>query len=96
MTFSSDDDDLEHSCITRAPPASLKKSIAPLLHKVLFLISAGIGPFLHEKCMGISSRHNGSLCSFSPATAGSLARRSKCSLFHSLFYAEKGPFSRMS
>ena len=40
LTFSSEDDD-HHP--------SLKKSIAPLLHIVIFLISAGIGPFLHDK-----------------------------------------------
>ena len=72
---------------------SLKKLIAPFIHIVLFLTSAGIGPFFYKKWMGISSRHNGRTSSFPPATAGALTRHSKCSIFHSLFYAGKGPFS---
>ena len=49
----------------------------------------------------IESSYSGKLRTFPPATprgevvAGGLTRRSKCSIFDSLFYAEKGPFSGM-
>ena len=71
---------------------SLKKSFAPLLHNTI-LNKCRNRTFLYEKWMGISSCHNGRLNSISPTVAGGLTRCSKCSILHSLFYAENGLFS---
>ena len=91
---------IEHDWFTSAQNhhLSLKKSIAPLVTHSTFLISAGIGPFCMKsewEIGHIESSYSGRQRTFPPATAGDLAKRSKSSIFDSLFYAEKGPSSCM-
>ena len=96
MALSSEDDDIARVVHKSSKSSSESEKVnCSLVTHSTFLISAGIEPFLHEKWMDISSRHNGRLSSFLLATARGHARRSKCSIFDSLFYSEKEPFSCM-
>ena len=100
ITISSEDDDWlrvvhEYSKLV----SDFEKVNCFLVTHSTFLISTGMGPVYCMKSeweiVYIESSYSGRLRSFPHATAGDLARRSKCSIFDSLFYAEKGPFSCM-
>ena len=100
MTFSKEDDDWAR--VIHEYPKSSSQS-----EKVNFSLVAH--STFYNKCRNwtflcmkseweieyIESSYFGRLRTFSPGTAGGLAKRSKRSIFDSLFYAEKWPFPCM-